>query len=352
MAEDITVQVDGRDYTGWKSVSVRRALATMAATFSLAAADRWQLNNEDWVIYPGKEIRILLGGESLLWGYVDSVSPSISPGSHEISIMGRDRTGDLVDCSVAATPGTWRNVTLQRLLQDLAEPFGITVRAETGTGSRFSKFSVKQGESVHEAMSRAAKLRSVLLLSGTEGELLITNAGLEDAADELEIGRNVLQANAGYDYSQRFQTVTVKGQNGDGTNGWNKASVSINGSARDEEITRYRPKVVRASGALNKADSQFQAAWEVNVRAAKSFTANVSVRGFRQTNGALWVPGPQVLTRLPELLLNSWMVIAAVEYRLGEQSGAVTNMQLTRADAFEPNPSATLKPERGNGWAI
>ncbi len=41
--------------------------------------------------------------------------------------MGRDKTGDLVDCSVVHSSGKWKGVRLEQVAADVCRPFGITV---------------------------------------------------------------------------------------------------------------------------------------------------------------------------------------------------------------------------------
>lgn len=351
MPDTITLQVDGLDYSGWTSISIRRSMETLCGQFNMTTVDRWSLNNQDWVIYPGKFCRINIGRDTILEGHIDSVNPSIQSSNHTISISGRDGTADLVDCSAPDNPGTWNGLTLLQLAQSMASPFGINVVSEVGLGNKFTKWTVQSGESVFDSLSRAAQKRHVLLLSGSVGNLIITNTGEQLAFDRLVLGENVVSATGGYDFTNRFSDYTVKGQNRTVKDGWNKRTISIKGEASDEEVLRHRPKLLRATGIATKTDAENQAAWEANVRAAKSFKATVEVVGFRQTNTELWEINRIVNADIPELLLYGSMLISAIEYRQSE-SGSLTTLELTRPDAYISEPPRTVRKRTDSGWSL
>lgn len=324
-------------------------MEALCGRFSLATVDRWSLSSEDWVIYPGKFCRIDIGRDTLLEGYVDQVNPSIQASNHMINVVGRDKTADLVDCSAPDDPGTWNNIDMLRLAQSMATPFGINVVSEVGLGSRFPKWSTNSGESVFDALSRAALKRHVLLLSGRVGNLIITNAGSEVSTDRLVMGQNVLSASGDYDYSNRFSDYIVKGQDRVIKEGWDRTKISIKGEADDDEIERHRPKIIKGQGILTRKAAENQARWEANVRAAKSLKATVTVAGFRQSSGDLWEMNRLVNVDIPELLLFGSMLISAIEYAQGVDSGSITTMELTRPDAYTEEPPKTVKRIRNVG---
>ena len=99
MADDITLRIDGVDWTYWTSVQVTRQMDAIAGTFSLALADKWIGGAQALPIAAGMACQILIGGEQVIDGYIDQVRPSFSATAHGISVTGRDRSADLVDCA-------------------------------------------------------------------------------------------------------------------------------------------------------------------------------------------------------------------------------------------------------------
>ena len=146
MADDITLRIDGVDWTYWTSVQVTRQMDAIAGTFSLALADKWIGGAQALPIAAGMACQILIGGEQVIDGYIDQVRPSFSATAHGISVTGRDRSADLVDCAAIHSPGQWLNCTVLQLAQALASPFGVHVTAEGDVGAPIASFKLEEGE--------------------------------------------------------------------------------------------------------------------------------------------------------------------------------------------------------------
>ena len=157
MADDITLRIDGVDWTYWTSVQVTRQMDAIAGTFSLALADKWIGGAQALPIAAGMACQILIGGEQVIDGYIDQVRPSFSATAHGISVTGRDRSADLVDCAAIHSPGQWLNCTVLQLAQALASPFGVNVTAEGDVGAPIASFKLEEGETAFEALDRALR---------------------------------------------------------------------------------------------------------------------------------------------------------------------------------------------------
>jgi prophage tail gpP-like protein len=346
MPDNITIEVDGMVYSGWKSATVRRSLDSLCGSFTFTTYDRWSVKNKDWVLFPGKRCRVGIGSDTILEGYIDRIRPQIGAERHSVSVSGRDATADLVDCS---TFGTWNNATIYKLAKAMAEPFGVNVRIDVDGGEPFTKFTAQPGDTVFNVLSRAAAKRGILLLSGRVGNLLLTNAGASWADDQIAIGRNVKSASAEYDHTDRFSVYKVQGQSKDAGSGWGEETISSSGEAKDEWVERYRPKTINARGVATPEDAERQAAWMANVHAARAFRASAELIGFRQTTGALWEVNRLVSVDMPDLRLQGDMLISSAEYTQSE-SGSVTRVELTILEAYEPEPAKTVRKNRSIGW--
>ena len=111
----ISILKDGAEIKGWRSVSVGLSLSTICNGFSLS-----QFVGDDFespVLFPGDSIRIECDGELLLDGYVDEMSSSFSSGNHSISISGREKTCDIVDCSLKDFGKTWKKKTVSQIVK-------------------------------------------------------------------------------------------------------------------------------------------------------------------------------------------------------------------------------------------
>ena len=347
--------IGGQEYTGWTSVSVRRSLETLCGSFSatLIDANKAILAN----IKPNVKCEVYLDSDKIITGIIDDYSPEVGAAARSLSIAGRCRTADLVDCSAIYKTGTWSgSVPLLTVCKNLCSPFGITVRAETELGTNLVNFALNQGESPYEAMHRACEPRGILLLSDSDGNLVLTTSGKTRANDALILGENILSVSAKWSFSNRFSEYRVRGTLTSDGEGWGdspQTKIAIEGIATDSNFPRYRPKIISATGMVSTGDAKKQAAWEMQVRIGKSNTSSAQVVGWRQSNGALWRENFVTYLRVDEISLNSEMLISEVEYSQSD-SGTLTSLVLVPPDTYAPNPlqkkAKKAKSESWGGW--
>lgn len=338
MADELKLTVGGRIYGGWEDVEISRRLETVAGGFRLSVTDRWSGQAQPWPILAGDACRLAINGETVIDGYVDQAAPSLDGGKRSLSVSGRDRTGDVVDCSAIHAAAEWHNIGLLRLAGILCEPFGVSVRTDVALSEPFGKFAVQPGETAWEALERACRLRAVLATSDGAGGVLITRTGRQRAVDDLVQGENILAGDATFDMARRYSRYIVKGQ-GAGTDfSFGEAVAEVSGGAADAGVPRYRPLLVMAEGAATGGVAQQRAQWEATVRAARGAAANIKVQGWTQRNGRLWLPNHLVRVTCPWLQLDGEMLIGGVTYRKSNANGTTTTLQLMRPDALTPKP--------------
>lgn len=347
--EKIKLHVNNKLFTGWTSVKIRRSVETISGKFDISLTN--SLPAEVWELYAGLPCKATIGDDILINGYIDKLSGNVDPSTRGLTISGRDKTGDLVDCSVSNTPAEWKNLTLLSIVNYLVQPFGLKVIAEVNSTEKFTKFTCTTGEKVQEAISRACNLRSVLPISTPDGRLKLTSIGRDSAYDYLVYGKNIKSASFDVDFTDRFSNYTVLGQASGAGNPWKKGThTQVKGIATDEEISRFRPFVKKAESSITPNTANTRAAWEANIRAAKSENINVIVQGFRMSNNAIWEPNMMVQTSIPPLNIDSVLLISSVEYSQDE-SGTLSTITLKRRDAysFEP-PKKVSKKKAGIVW--
>lgn len=349
--ESIMLLINDTEYTGWTEVSIRTSVTALCHSFSFTMVDVWRLNGAIVAIQPGDAVTIFIGSDAVVQGHVDSVELALSAGDHSIRVAGRSTTADLVDCSAMNKPGIWRNRTLAQIVTDLVKPFFLVeVVDEAKNMTKFTEFKLNTGETVFDAMSRAALKRAVLLLTNSAGHLVLTNSGSRRTTDGLKEGSNVLSASASFNYSDRFTEYTVRGQQITKGTGWDKSTISIDGMATDTALLeRPRPLLIKAEGAITRNDAQNQARWEANIRAGKSQTVRVQVRGYHQSSGELWTINQLANVDIPSLLVANSLLITSVEY-VKSGSGSVTNLELMPPNAFAAKPKQAVEPLDDFGW--
>ncbi len=349
MADDVTLTVGGAVHGGWTQVTARRSIETIAGAFEIGVTERWPGQQAARAIALGDACSLALGGDTVITGYVDEVSPAIEGDSHSVSLRGRDATGDLVDCSAERAGGEWINVLLARIVADLAQPFGIQVTVATDLGRPFKKFAIEQGETAYEAIERACRQRAVLPISDGLGGLALTNSGAEGAATALIEGENILSARGTYSLLDRYSAYTVKGQATGSDLGWGASVSEPQGKASDPGVHRHRPLVIAAEAPGDAAQLTERAKWEARVRAARARRADITVQGWRDGAGKLWRPNTEVPVTSPSLGIDARMLITGVQYTLSGQGGSRAILTLARRQAFELI-EIEEKPDKGLGW--
>lgn len=177
MAEPLlTLLAGGTVYGGWKSVRVVRSMQQCANSFELGLAERWSGQDVRLPVRPGAECTVMMGRAVVVTGYVDGAEVDVDAGQRTVAVAGRDKTADLVDCSALHKPGQWRGAKIEAIAQDLCKPFDVRVRTDVNTGQPLASFALQAGESVFEALERAARIRALLLVSDGAGALVLTRA--------------------------------------------------------------------------------------------------------------------------------------------------------------------------------
>lgn len=353
--DTLRLAVNGKLYGGWKDMRVNAGIETISGDFDLNYFYSWD-GQQPLPINDGDACEIRMGDDVVLTGYVDDANESLDAESHEMQVTGRDKTGDLVDCSAVHKPDQWSGQTLQAIAAILCKPFGISVKAETGTGAPFPTVKVQPGETAFAIIERLCRMRAVLPVSDGKGGLLLAAAGKGGKAySALVEGENILAISKKKSQKDRFSEYIVKGQQSGlaALGGGNvevisadgavttRAAAPASGRARDAGITRYRPLVIISEGEASGQSPQTRALWEATVRAGRGLRVEVTVQGWRQGNGELWRPNQFVEVKSRTLGLDDTLLIAGCGYS-GNDSGTITALSLARPDAFKLLP---VKPK-------
>ena len=381
LEEAVIVRINNEIYDAWEGISIARSIEHITSGFSISLTDRWRDSKDNWPIKPGEQLKINIGKDPVLNGYIDELNVSVSKDDRTIEAMGRDKTGDIVDCSVVGSVEL-KNVTIEDIaIKFVKELFGINVIVEAHLGDKFKTWTIEQGETVAETLHRAAKLRGLLIVSDTDGNLVITNRAGVNIADipsvkfltkdfdfaalasqkqnirkataDLLQGFNVLAASARFDNSNRFSDYLVKGQAKGSDNFFGKKVTEIQATAKDLGINRFRPLTILAEGSVDKNTAQLRANWEATNRAADAVEVSITVQGWReQPGGNLWTPNSLVTCNVPFIGVEAELLISDVNY-IKNASGTFTEISLTRPDAYNPSTKEVCKdndPVNTLGW--
>lgn len=341
----VTLFVNGKIYEGWEDLQVTRELNSAASDFQLKFVDRWQADQIPWRIQPGDSVHIHAGKKSILTGYVDEFSASIASNARSLTVSGRSKTCDLVDCSVTGA-NEFSSLTIKELAEKVCQPFGVKVVMKGDPGAPFDKITVQSSETVFALIDRLARLRKLVLYPSPDGNLVLDKAGSVRARAELRQGQNMLKGKATFNNSNRFSTYSVKGQNLAWLGEAAQNIAPIN-EAKDEGITRFRPFIILAENTVDDQTSENRAAYEKGTRLAKSLDVEIEVQGWFQPDGTLWDINERIFVDVGYLGVRREMLCKKVTLQKNN-GGTTATLSLTRKDAFDFNKNT--KKDNPLGW--
>lgn len=382
-ATGLTLTVGGRVFSRWSGVRIIRDLARICGSFELELFDGareaaigtpFEPMVETAIIKPGLPCQIAIDGETVLVGWIDDADPSWADGRRGLRVAGRDKVGDLVDCSPFPDgPAELRNIGLLELAKRVCAPFGISVRAETDLGAPFALVALYPHETALSLLEKLARQRAVLVVSDGVGGLVFTRAGIASAPAALRIGELIQRAALRWSWRRRYSRIVVKGQadhtalnpgvamehgSAPQTSGGSDnpvpslasgqaTAIVTAGSATDPEISRYRPSVRMTRTQSGMSTLQEQAEWGVRVARGEGLRYEATVLGWRAGEAnALWRPNTLVPVWDPYAPLDEQMIIARVVYQADEQA-IVTHLTMEGRTAFDRiNQAARRRPRR------
>jgi prophage tail gpP-like protein len=383
----IMVTLNGAAYTNLLSKRVVRDLREIAGSFEFSMLDIARnasvggYGSDIAVIVPGMAAEISIDGELVLRGYVDEVRPFWHAAQRGITVTGRDRTGDLVDCAAAPTgPAEFNGLDLVAIATRICAPFNITARADVDVGAVFTRLAVATHETAMSMLEKAARQRALLVVSDGVGGLLLTHGGTTNAPAPINCGPGgnalvIADDSAGtFSWRKRFSDYYVKGQSercaGQRSGGpamdstlvpydgapalpaagkataRESAGVLMTGHASDPEVTRYRPTVRMTRTQSGMSTTQQQADWALRVAKGESENVVYGVLGFRAgTANVLWRPNQ--LTQVVDAYqgLDKPLLIDAVTYEESEK-GQLTTLRLTGPSAYDLIDEAAKRRQR------
>lgn len=342
----VTLTVDGLDYGGWTSVEISAGLERQARDFTIGITWRWPGQNEARPIKQGARCQLRIGGDLVLTGYVFATPVNYDDKRVTVSIKGRSITADLVDCAAVNKPGQWKNQSVQAIVAALAKPYSIKVVSQIATTASLTDHTIEPGEKAFESIDRLLTLFRVFSTDNARGEVVLAEPGSAGrAVDQIELGRNVKTCDASLDFSGVFSDYQVIGQRSGTDDSFGVEASEVSASVSDERISRYRALVIQESGQMTAKLAADRANWERGNRIGRALEVTYVVTGWRQSNGALWLPNMIARVVDPMLGMDRDMLIVEVTYTLNDQ-GTTCTLKVGPPDSYLPEPNDPHKKRK------
>lgn len=350
---EVVLLVNGTRYGGWQEIDVQRSMRAISGRFSLTLSERFPGNPTRWPVSQGDACALIIGGQTVITGYVDTRQASFSASDHTVNVTGRDRSADLVDCAPEIGTYELAGVTALQLAQRLAKPFSVPISSQIGGLKTLDKFDIQPGETAFDCINRACQLSAVLPIPQGDGSVVLEREGRARAGTDIREGDNVLSMSLRRSLEQRFHRYVVAGQHfgTDTLNGEDAATPRA--EATDPNVRESRVLYLRPSGNLSAAQAQERADWESANRAASSVEVSATLQGWTQRDGRLWEINRVVRVVSDTLSIDADMLIVSVSFTLNAQ-GTRTALTLAPLGSFRPDPvqkeSASDGKQTGIGW--
>lgn len=339
------LEVRGKRYTAFTSATADVRIDTLSNSFSFAASPN---KERSFPFGRGDEVVVSVDGEDIITGYIMVISGSGSSTSHVIDITGWDKTKDLVDSSLAPIKDIRPPITFKRVVELVIASIGSDLDVVDHTNVSFDKaediIAIERGDNAFNFLEKLARKKNVILSSDEVGNVVIqnsigrqTNAIILNQIDNMN--NNVIQYSFTYDDTGRFSRYEVIGQmNVNVISNFGssipKKVVNQRGFIEDRNIREGRQLVLASDGPGSNGLMEKRAAWELNVRRARSRVYKVTVSGFRNQDGEIWTPNMLVRVLDDNAQINDTMLINSVTYRMDINGGRTSEIGLVNRDAY------------------
>ncbi len=339
---------DATALSGWTQVRVTRGIERLPSDFQVTAtAPGGPL---DVRAHAGDLAQVLLGGDPVLTGYVDRVIPAFAPGSHTVTILGRSKCEDLVDCSAVFETFQLTSMSLPDLANRLSADFKIKAKVIDGDiGPKIGTIIVPQVnvalmETAWEIIERVCRYGGVLAYDDTDGNLILSRVGSTSMASGFAQAQNVQGAVGLEGMDQRFSkyvgvfasTQTLFEMPPDNFNPLTNNSL---GFALDPGVPRYRPLVLVAEqNDLNFTVLKNRLGWEAARRYGRSKQIRVVADSWRDSAGMLWQTNALAPVDVPAAGVSGEVWLITEVSFLRDERGTRAELVLMPKEAFSVDP--------------
>lgn len=338
----IALMINGTRFLDWHQVRVTRSLEYVPWEFDCTVENPWR-DDSKRRITRGDAVKLFYGDELLLTGYVDDIDAEYDANSHKLSVIGRSKTADLVDCSGLDNP--YNNLTLAEIAAQICTPFGISVQDNAKEQKPFMAPTITSGESYFEFLEELARMRAVRLCDSPAGDLVLCKKLSELSGTVLALGRNIVRANgkkSARELFSRYHFITNNASNWGGS----ADDVAHPYAADEDVIKRFRPVCVVAGFDAEADDLATRANLQKRVHRGRSESNTYIVRGWEQDNGKTWRPGMRVPVNDPYSNINDERTIMEVALVV-DDSGAYTEITVMPNYVLDKLPVPADTPEPG-----
>lgn len=344
--ERVTLIAGGKEFEGWKMVTVIRGVNLAAPIFRLEVTEvpndpffHVASYFEKWHFPPFTDVTLLASGDLMITGKVDSYEPRMAPEAHSVALQGTGQSINVVESSAYHETGEFEEKTPEQISQELIAPTGVKfqVKGKRGLGPKLSIFRIRKGSTVFAELMRIYQARMATLKGEADGSLTAVTGSLGTHQGMLSQGDQIIEMSAKITGNGLFNEYIVDGQ-GDGT--LFDEDIQSEEVARDHMVPTGRRKVIIHPIEADKLGLKNRAEWEKARARGFSVKATLLVNSWRDDTGKLWDPGMNIHVYAPALKVDRMLMIEQVEFRQDDAGGTVAQLQMVSDAAYGGDASA------------
>lgn len=327
--EVVTITAGGGRWTAFEEFHVHAAFNKAARSFSIEIAAELGASATNRVFDVGNEVTISSNGDLLLTGFVELKEPAIAARKAIISVSGRSKSADLIDCAGEHETGQFENKDPLEIANEISRNYGAKWEADQQL-DKVEQYQLTPGETCFRCVEKLARQQGFTITGTAEGNAKITKAGGDRQSGALIEGQNILVGIAHHNGANRYSKIYVRGQR---PFGHGDDNLEIEETEEDGAVKRHRAVVIVQDEDTTKERAKKRAKNRKDRAAGNSLKATIHVQGFHDDGGVLWTPGFLVWTESPFLDIAQDMLIESVDYYQSE-GGSIATLELVDPRAY------------------
>jgi prophage tail gpP-like protein len=375
MTDSMMLEINGVPYTGFVGATASKSMTDICGEYlfnvsALSDLQKFPIKNRS-------PCRVLVNNKPFITGYVEKIIISYDSNQHDISIIGRDKTCDIVDNTIGGGLSFTAGVSLQDIIKKVLTVYGLqnsigvnsNIDINVFTRDELNNIASQVGETAFVFIERYAKKRQVLVMSDGNGNISLVRASKQQIKTILSYNPTVqptlLNSQITYDDTKRFyeyvlwaQQNSVSGsviEDVNNINHTNAKIVSMKAKAYDEAIRKTRIcNLLQHDDSYNQQqDLQDRAQWEANYRMATGFKYSCKVQGFSPINDPdlIWQPNMLVSIYDPYCDVANksepiLLLIKSVSFKYSLEEGSTTTLEFVDKDGYSVDVMQGVKYNR------
>jgi prophage tail gpP-like protein len=180
--DEVTLTIGGQAISGWTDIRITQGIERLPSDFSVGLTERYPGELAEVISKPGSPCVVEVGQDVVITGYVDRFVPSLSAEQHSITVTGRSKCQDLVDCAAEWPGGQISGADALGIAKKLAAVYGINVQCDVQGLPVIPQFNLMLGESAFEIIERISRYSALLAYDLPTGDLQLAQVGTVRAA--------------------------------------------------------------------------------------------------------------------------------------------------------------------------